>query len=75
VYVSCRRSSLFLAQLLVLQGYLLQLWSAEVKLEEFNVGIWFVLFVACDRVGVSIPVDSHINSLCFVWISPEVLAD
>ena len=28
--------------------------------------MWVVLSVACACVGVGIPVDSHISSLCFV---------
>ena len=42
----------------------------QVKLEEFNVGMWVVLSVACDCVGIGIPVGSHVSSLCFVCTSP-----
>jgi len=42
----------------------------QVNLEEFNVGMWVVLSVACDCVGLSIPVGSHFSSSCFVCTSP-----
>ena len=41
----------------------------QIKLEDFNLGKWVVFSVACDCVGISIPVDSHISSMCFVCTS------
>jgi len=61
---------LFLAQLIVYKIICCKSEMLQVNLEQLNISMWVVLSVACDCVGISIPVGRHFSSLCFVCTSP-----
>jgi len=46
----------------------------QINLKVFNAGGWDMWSVACDCVGINIPVGSDINDLCFVCSYPKVPA-